>query len=72
MLRFILAIMIIAVIFKVSQDNLYVGFGIYMFMAVAFMIYTINAVECDDVEYQRKMLRTKEGRKKYYYIINSQ
>lgn len=71
MLRFLFAIMIIAVIFKVSQENIHIGFGIYLFMAVSFMFYTINSIECDDVKYQRKLLRTKEGRLLYYNIINS-
>lgn len=72
MLRFILAIMLLAVIFKISQDNPYIGFGIWLFMAVTFMAYTINSVDYEDVKYERELLRTIEGRRKYYHIINSQ
>jgi hypothetical protein len=74
MLRFILAVVLIAVILKATQDNPYIGFGLYLFLIVAFMIHTINTVniiECDDTEFERKMLRTPESRKQYYYMLNS-
>ena len=74
MLRFILAVVLIAVILKATQDNAYIGFGLYLFLIVAFMIHTINTVniiECDDTEFERKMLKTPESRKQYYYMLNS-
>jgi len=55
----------------VSQDNAYVGFGIYLFLSVAFMIYTINAVDCEEVEFERRMLKSPRMRKKYYYMLNA-
>jgi hypothetical protein len=72
MIRFILAIMILVVLLKVTQDNPYVGFGIWMVLAVSFLVYTVNMIDCDDVEYEQHMLKTKEGRRKYYYLINAQ
>lgn len=75
MLRFILAVVLIAVLLKVTQDNAYLGFGLYLFLAVVFMIYTINTVnmlDCDkSTDLERKILRSPIERKKYYYMINS-
>ena len=72
MLRFILAILLMMVLFKITQDNAYIGFGLWLFMAVTFMTYTINSVDCEDVEFERELLKTPEGRRRYYEIINSQ
>ena len=72
MLRFLLAVMLIAVLLKIGQDNAYIGFGAWLFLALAFMIYTTNSVDCEDIEYERKMLRTSKGRRQYYRMINSQ
>ena len=71
MLRFIFLVMLIIVILKVGQDNPYIGFAIYLFLSTSFVIYTNNRVKYDDLEFKNKMLKTKEGRKKYYEIINS-
>lgn len=71
-LRFILIIMIMVVLLRVGQENPYVGFGLYLFLAVSFVLYSNNAAEYDDLQFERKMLRTPEGRRKYYQIINSQ
>ena len=71
MLRFILAVLLIAVLLKITQDNAYVGFGIYLLLSVSFMIYTINDVDCDEIEFERKMLRSPSTRKKYYYMLNT-
>lgn len=72
MLRFLLIIVLMCIIFKVSQYNVYIGFGIYLFLAASFMAYTSNTVDQEYNDYERELLRTKEGRDKYYYIINSQ
>jgi hypothetical protein len=63
--------MILSVILKVSQENAYIGFSIYLFLAVTFVTYINNNVECSDLKFERDMLRTPEGRKQYYHIINS-
>ena len=36
------------------------------------MIYTINLVDEEDIRYEREMLKTPEGRRRYYQLINSQ
>ena len=72
MLRFILAVMIMTVIFKVTQDNAYIGFSILTTLALMFMVHTNNIVDYDDVRFERDMLKTPEGRQRYYNIIYSQ
>lgn len=72
MLRFILAIIMIIVLLKITEDNAYIGFGLWLFLAVTFMIYTINNIDCKDVNFERKMLSTADGRRKYYKLINAQ
>lgn len=64
--------MIVIVLIRITLDNPYIGFSLYLFMTVGFMIYTNNNIECDAVKEQRNMLKTPVGRKKYYDIINSQ
>ena len=71
MLRFILIIMILIVLFRVGQENPYVGFGLYMFIAVSFVLYSNNMVESEELEFEREMLKTPEGRRTYYELINS-
>jgi hypothetical protein len=41
--------MIIAVLLKIAQDNAYIGFGLYLLMYVSFMIYTMNMIDCDEL-----------------------
>ena len=72
MLRFILAIMLMTVIFKVTQDNAYIGFSILVTLALMFMVHTNNIVDYDDVRFERDMLKTPEGRWRYYNMIYSQ
>lgn len=72
MLRFILALTVITAIFRVSQDNPYVGFGILLTFALMFAIYTIDMVEHEDIIFERNLLKTPDGRKIYYDIIHSQ
>ena len=72
MLYFILILMLIIVLFRVGQENPYVGFSLYLFLATSFVMYTNNMAECDDLRFERNMLKTPEGRRKYYHIINSQ
>ena len=72
MLQFILAVILVGILFKVAQEDYCIGFGIYALLAVGFMIYTNNKVEYEDTQYQRDLLKTADGRRKYYYIINSQ
>ncbi|VBB18856.1 hypothetical protein YASMINEVIRUS_1388 [Yasminevirus sp. GU-2018] len=47
MLRFILMVMLLLVILKVSQEDPYLGFGIYLTLSVGFMLFTVNEIECD-------------------------
>ena len=71
MLRFVLAIVIMAVLLKLTHENPYVGFGIWLFLSVFFMIHTMNTVNCKDNEFEKRMLRTAENRRRYYEMINS-
>lgn len=71
MIPFLLLIMIICIIFKIGQDNVYIGFGLWLTIVLFFVTYTLNSVDKEDIEYERKMLKTREGRKKLYYLINS-
>jgi len=61
---------------KITQDNAYIGFGLYLFLFVSFLIYTINTVntiDCNETtSIERKILRSPSARRKYYYMINSQ
>jgi hypothetical protein len=70
MLRFILAIVLIAVLLKITQTNPYVGFGLYLVLATAFMIYAINMVDCEDIDERRRLLEDPNTAKRYYYSIN--
>lgn len=72
MLRFILIVMIMIVLLTVGQKNPYMGFSLYLVLAMSFVFYTNNLVECEDLEYEREMLKTPEGRQKYYRILNAQ
>lgn len=72
MLRFIFIIMILVVIMKISQDNPYVGFGMYFFLSVGFMYYTINIVDRDEEELRAKRRKSAAIYDNYYYTINSQ
>jgi hypothetical protein len=60
------------VIFKVTQDNSYIGFSILLTLSFMFVVYANNIVEYDDVQFERDMLKTPEGRWKYYNIIYTQ
>lgn len=81
MLRFILAIAILGVLLKVARDNPYVGFGLWLFLAISFIIYTNNIVDHSDIKDERDLLKTFEGRRQccainlpslnYYSAINS-
>ena len=72
MLRFILALLLMTVIFKITQDNAYIGFSILIALAFMFIVYANNVVDYDDVRFERDMLKTPEGRWRYYNIIHSQ
>ena len=63
--------MTMIVILKVGQENPYVGFSIYLFLTVSFVIYINNKVEYGGVIFERDMLKTLEGRRQYYQLINS-
>lgn len=81
MLRFILAIMIIGVLLKVARINPYVGFGLWLFLSLSFMIYTNNQVDRSDIINERNLLKTHDGRThcckvnlpnlNYYMTMNS-
>ena len=73
--------MIIGVLLKVARDNPYVGFGLWLFLSVSFMIYTNNIVDRSDIKNERDLLKTLDGRKRcceinstnlnYYATMNS-
>lgn len=69
MLRFILALIIIIVIFTIAQENTYVGFGILLAFYFMFINYTINIVDRDDIIFERNLLKTPEGRHTYYNLV---
>jgi len=71
MLRFILALLIILVLLKVSQSNPQMGFGLYFLLALSFTIYTIDIVDRDDVEHERNVLRSTKRRQLFFQTINS-
>ena len=71
MLRFILILLIILVLFKVSQTNPQMGFGIYLLLAIGFTIYTIDTVDKEDVEHERNLLRSTKQRRLFFQTINS-
>jgi hypothetical protein len=70
MLRFILAVVLIAVLLNITRSNPYVGFGLYLVLATAFMIYAINTVDCEEIEERRRLLEDPRTAGKYYYTIN--
>lgn len=72
MLRFVLAILIIAVVLKVSQDDPYIGFGIWAMLTIAFFVYALNRVDQDDLDFEKRMNRTPKNRKKLFYLLNAQ
>jgi hypothetical protein len=59
-------------IFRVAQDNSYIGFSVLVTFAFMFVVYTNNMIDVEDVRYKRDMLKTPEGRWRYYNIIHSQ
>ncbi len=71
----------IGVLLKVARDNPYVGFGLWLFCSISFMIYTNNMVDHSDIKTERDLLKTHEGRKQcckvnlpdlnYYMTTNS-
>ena len=44
--------MILATIFKVSQDDPYTGFALYLFLSISFVFYANNYMD-NDTEYQQ-------------------
>jgi hypothetical protein len=72
MLRFILIVMLLIVIVKVSQDNPYIGFGMYFALSAGFMIYTLNIVDKDEIELRIKKSKIRGRSHDKYDIINSQ
>lgn len=70
MLRFILIVVLIAVLLKITQSDPYVGFGLYMVLATAYMIYAINMVDCDEIEERKKLVNDPSTASKYYHSIN--
>lgn len=71
MLRFIVAVLIIIVIFQISYENIYQGFTLAMVAALSFMAITINSIPSEDIDFKRIMMKTSEGANVYYKIINS-
>ena len=71
MLRFILAVLLIGALLKISQDNAYMGFGIYLFLFIVFMIYTIDTIDSDALDFQKNMSNSPKKSKIYYYALNT-
>lgn len=72
MLRFILAVLFVAVLLKIGQDDPQTSFLICLTLSLFFVVYTNLKIDKDDIEFERKMLRTPESRRRYYRYINSQ
>ena len=71
MLRFILILISIAVILKIGKNNPYIGFTIYLFSILCFIIYTINIVNKDEKKIKTNIEETLNKRKIYYDKMNS-
>ena len=71
MLRFILIVMLLVVITKVSQDNPYIGFGIYFALYVGFMIYTLNIVDKSESNLRISKQKIKSNYDAYFSKINT-
>ena len=62
MIKFILSVILIAILLKIAQKNAYISFGIYLFTAICFFVYTINIVDTEEVVIKKK---------RFYNIVNS-
>lgn len=71
MLKVIFAILFLALLIKTAHYNVYLSFSIFLFVYVSLMIIISEHVDYDDILEERRLLRTPEGRRKYYHIINS-
>jgi hypothetical protein len=77
MLRFVLVVLILLVILKISQDDPYMGFTVYLSLYVLLMIYMMDRVDCDENEIKKSYRDSlRDGRNfddyRYYRFINSQ
>jgi hypothetical protein len=70
MLRFILAVMILIVMFKITQDNAYVGFGLILTGMIGFI--TMTNWEVDSNPQTSELDEEIDRNPTYYQIINSQ
>lgn len=71
MLRFILCMLLVAVLLKITQTDPYVGFGLYLTLGVSFMVYSLNRVDCEDLEERNRLLKNPDTARYYYQVINS-
>lgn len=72
MLRFILIVMIMIVLLRVGQDDPFIGFGLYLLLALSFIYITTNYIEKQiESGALEQIPDDEEEREKYYYVINS-
>jgi hypothetical protein len=71
MLGILLASIAVAILFKITQENVYAGFGITLIFVLSFMIRTFRDIDNDDIKMKKQKMLTPEGRKKYYQHIDS-
>ena len=72
MLTFILIIIIIAILLKVTQNNPYIGLGMWIFLATVLLIHVFNDINRVNIEDERKLLKTHTGRRIYYNAITEE
>jgi hypothetical protein len=71
-LMYINGLLMIAILIELARQNAYIGFGVYLFIVLLFAVFTINEIDKEDIEFERRMLRNKRNRRLYYNLINSQ
>lgn len=47
MIQFIILLLIVLIIFKISQDRPHIGCGIYFVLSSCFVAYTVYVINCD-------------------------
>jgi hypothetical protein len=62
MLRFILACVCIVFMLHITHENAYIGFGIWMYLYLSFMIHASDMVDYDEIQHERMLLRDPESR----------
>ncbi len=70
MFTFILIILIIVLLLKVTQNDPYIGLGMWLFLAAVVLIHIFSDINRTKIEDERKLLKTCKGRRLYYHSIN--